>query len=272
MCIGTNVRKMNCFVRRGFVESFVRLAAVFGMVLIAPSVAAFAQITPPPQQMDLSGYHATFSDDFSNLSLNAQGPGARWITHTPWHGDFGDAIFADPSSGVFKSSPDGLEIIASKGVDGKWRSGLICSAWADNNPTAGFTQKFGYFEMTAELPDGMGTWPAFWLIGSDKRTAAAEIDVVQPACPLPQRLVVRVVADLVRPAGNGGQVVHMVERQQVFHFGLGGRIEMALRQFGDDAVPQRAPCPRCRHDEQGDENDQGEAAQERHWGNPCARG
>ncbi|MCB5944512.1 glycoside hydrolase family 16 protein [Acidocella sp. KAb 2-4] len=134
---------------------------------------------PPPQQMDLSGYHATFSDDFSSLSLNAQGAGARWITHTPWHGDFGDAIFADPSSGVFKSSPDGLEIIASKGTDGKWRSGLICSAWADNNPTAGFTQKYGYFEMTAKLPDGMGTWPAFWLIGSDKRTAAAEIDVVE---------------------------------------------------------------------------------------------
>ena len=149
------------------------------LAFAAPLVLATAQIRPGAAKLDLSGYHVTFSDDFSSLSLNAHGPGARWITHTPWQGDFGDAQFSDPDQAVFKSTPDGLEIIASQGEDGKWRSGLISSAWADNNPNAGFTQKYGYFEMTAKLPDGMGTWPAFWLIGSDKRITSAEIDVIE---------------------------------------------------------------------------------------------
>lgn len=151
---------------------FCTVAALVGLPPAAAQSASSATL-------DLSGYHVTFSDDFSTLSLAAQGPGARWTTHTPWHGDFGDATFSDPSPDVFKSTPDGLEIIASKGANGHWRSGLISSAWADNNPKAGFTQEYGYFEMTAQLPDGMGTWPAFWLIGSNKRSFAAEIDVIE---------------------------------------------------------------------------------------------
>ncbi len=155
------------------------LCAGAALAFAATPIFAAAQSQPAAAVLDLSGYHVTFSDDFSRLSLNAHGPGARWTTHTPWHGDFGDAAFSDPNPAVFKSTPDGLEIIASKGANGKWRSGLISSAWADNNPNAGFTQTYGYFEMTAKLPDGMGTWPAFWLIGSDKRRSASEIDVIE---------------------------------------------------------------------------------------------
>lgn len=145
----------------------------------AALVAASAQSRASNSELDLSSYHRTFSEDFSTLSLRAYGPGARWVTHTPWNGDFGDAAFSGPDPAIFKSTADGLEIIASQGADGKWRSGLLSSAWADNNPGAGFTQKYGYFEMTAQLPDGMGTWPAFWLIGSDKHGASAEIDVIE---------------------------------------------------------------------------------------------
>lgn len=142
-------------------------------------VEASAQSRASNSELDLSSYHLTFFEDFSTLSLRAHGPGARWVTHTPWNGDFGDATFSDPDPDIFKSTSGGLEIIASQGADGKWHSGLLSSAWADNNPSAGFTQKYGYFEMTAQLPDGMGTWPAFWLIGSDKHGASAEIDVIE---------------------------------------------------------------------------------------------
>ena len=31
--------------------------------------------------------------------MSAWGPGTRWIAHTPWHGDFGDAAFSDPLPG-----------------------------------------------------------------------------------------------------------------------------------------------------------------------------
>jgi hypothetical protein len=153
--------------------------AAAALVFVAATVLAAEPTQTSGSTLDLSDYHVTFFDDFSSLSMNAHGPGTRWTTHTPWHGDFGDAIFSDPNPAVFKSTVDGLAIVASRRADGKWRSGLISSAWADNNPDAGFTQKYGYFEMTAKLPDGMGTWPAFWLIGSDKRKTSAEIDVIE---------------------------------------------------------------------------------------------
>lgn len=162
---------------RGILWYALCIAAV--LAFAGTAMLAVAHNQPPGTVLDLSDYHVTFSDDFAQLSLSAHGPGTRWTTHTPWHGDFGDAVFSDPDAAVFKATPDGLMIIASRGADGKWRSGLISSAWADNQPDAGFTQKYGYFEMTAKLPDGMGTWPAFWLIGSDKSRSAAEIDVIE---------------------------------------------------------------------------------------------
>jgi hypothetical protein len=164
--------------RASVVDFWNRLC--IGLALAIPSNFAMAQnLDLSSGALDLSGFRITFSDHFDHLSLNAQGPGARWITHTPWHGDFGDATFSDPHPDVFKITAEGLEITASQMSGGKWHTGLICSAWADNNPNAGFTQKYGYFEMTAKLPSGMGTWPAFWLIGSDKRRSSAEIDVIE---------------------------------------------------------------------------------------------
>ena len=33
--------------------------------------------------------------------------------------------------------------------------------------------------MKAILPTGPGTWPAFWLVGTDKSKTASEIDVIE---------------------------------------------------------------------------------------------
>jgi len=38
-----------------------------------------------------------------------------------------------------------------------------------------FTQTYGYFEMRAQLPQGQGLWPAFWLLGPQNK----EIDVLE---------------------------------------------------------------------------------------------
>src|SRR5271155_2485397 len=49
-----------------------------------------------PRIIDLSNYRLTFSEDFRGpLQVTPWGP-SRWIAHTPWNGDFGDARFADP--------------------------------------------------------------------------------------------------------------------------------------------------------------------------------
>jgi beta-glucanase (GH16 family) len=127
--------------------------------------------------IDLSAYHITFEEDFSNFSVSPWGPNTRWIAHTPWHGDFGDAQFADPTPGFPFTVKDGvLRIEARRGEDGKWRSGLL----ATNDPDGrGFSQQFGYFEIRAKLPQGPGVWPAFWLISNKDPDASIEIDVLE---------------------------------------------------------------------------------------------
>jgi len=123
----------------------------------------------------------TFTEDFNTLSVSAYGDnGSRWIAHTPWNGDFGDAAFANPEPGFPFRVHDGiLDIEARKGTDGKWQSGLLASATPAN---AGFAQRYGYFEMRAELPPGPGTWPGFWLNANqrhDDPEPGVEIDVME---------------------------------------------------------------------------------------------
>ena len=153
-------------------------------IALAFSVSACARGTraqdlDPP--LDIATFNETFSDTFRELSIgNSPGSGKRWFTHTPWSGDFGDATFMNNGpEGPFTAGPAGLQIKASKAGDGKWTSGLISSRDRDGALGQGFTQKFGYFEMMAKLPDGHGTWPAFWLIGVDKAKAAVEIDIME---------------------------------------------------------------------------------------------
>ena len=159
-------------------RAFVLLAALVG--LAAPLHAMGAKL-------DLSTFVETFSDEFKTLDISSRGPGTRWIAHTPWNGDFGDAAFGDPRpGGPFSQTPDGLRITATKSPNGHWISGLICSMDRDGPGQQGFAQRYGYFEMKAKLPDGPGTWPAFWLVGTDKSRSSAEIDVIEYYGQFPQ--------------------------------------------------------------------------------------
>ncbi|RYC29460.1 glycoside hydrolase family 16 protein [Lichenibacterium minor] len=164
----------------------VALLAVGGLALGARVLASTPNVKPDGPALDLSGYQITFEDDFAKPDVVAHGPfsqhapGMRWIAHTPWNGDFGEARFADPGpGGPFGFGPDGLTITALKQDDGHWRSGLICSVDRDGAGQQGFVQRYGYFEMRAKLPEGPGTWPAFWLVGTDKSNGSAEIDVME---------------------------------------------------------------------------------------------
>jgi beta-glucanase (GH16 family) len=135
------------------------------------------RIVAQGDRLDLDLYVLTFSDEFDDLSVSAAGTHTRWTAHTSYNGDFGDARFADPTADFPFSIADGiLRIEARKGADETWRSGLLSSM----GPTgSGFAQKFGYFEIRAKLPDGPGTWPAFWLLGVDRTARFAELDVFE---------------------------------------------------------------------------------------------
>jgi hypothetical protein len=150
---------------------------------LAGAILMFFSTTSKPadKTLDLSGYTMTLNETFPKLDISAIGPNTAWIAHTPWNGDFGDAAFDNPGpNGPFSISPNGgLLITAHKDKSGKWHSGLISSVDRDGPIHSGFAQRYGYFEMKAILPTGPGTWPAFWLVGTDKSKTASEIDVIE---------------------------------------------------------------------------------------------
>lgn len=158
-----------------------------------------------PETLDIAGFQKTFSETFDHFDVSPWGPGTRWIAHTPWHGDFGDAAFADPMPGFpFQTAGHILRIEARKDQDGTWRSGLISSRDHDGRGGPGFAQAFGYFEMDAKLPPGPGVWPAFWLVGVTPKPRA-EIDVLEyyGHAPDAYHVTVHVWADGPEKFGDG---------------------------------------------------------------------
>jgi beta-glucanase (GH16 family) len=153
---------------------FVLCASILLLLHAPPSSAASVDTgdTIAPEKMTLA-----FNDEFDTLDISAWGPGTRWISHTPWSGDFGGARFGNPGeNSPFVTDSGLLRIEAARDEAGNWRSGLLASVDPKGN---GFAQQYGYFEMRAKLPEGSGVWPAFWLVGKDRSKATAEIDVLE---------------------------------------------------------------------------------------------
>lgn len=127
--------------------------------------------------LDLRGYTLTFDEPFDRLDVSAWGPGTRWIAHTPWAGDFGDAAFVDPTPQLPFSINNGILTITMRQVGAKWTSGLLASI---DRQSVGFQQTTGYWEMRAKLPRGVGVWPAFWLAAIGKPgKPSPEIDGIE---------------------------------------------------------------------------------------------
>ncbi|MCR5875923.1 family 16 glycosylhydrolase [Phenylobacterium sp. J426] len=130
----------------------------------------------------------TFVDNFDSLQL-----GSVWKTNFGYAGD-GLNSFTLPRNGELQVyvSPD------FKGTTGaalglnpySVSNGVLTitaqpAGWQSQNMwgyqyTSGMldshhTQTYGYFEMRAELPDGQGLWPAFWLLGENNN----EIDILE---------------------------------------------------------------------------------------------
>ena len=164
---------------------FIRWTIGVGLLILVVIVLRSANGQPPNASVDgdtidPAKFRMTFDENFKTLDVSAWGPGTRWIAHTPWSGDFGDAKFDDPGpGGPFSITSNGLEITARQDAQGGWYSGLLSSMDSIGPAQTGFAQRYGYFEMCAKFPDGPGVWPAFWLIGTDRRYGTAEFDVVE---------------------------------------------------------------------------------------------
>src|SRR6266481_3295759 len=91
------------------------------LVALAGAAITFDGDANAASTIDINDYVETFSDTFRDgADVTAWGP-SRWIAHTPWHGDFGDARFVDPRPNFpFSTDQDGLKITARKTPAGKW--------------------------------------------------------------------------------------------------------------------------------------------------------
>ena len=164
-----------CLVALGFLLAF----------LFSPA----AHAAPP------AGYQQVFDEEFTGPLQVAGSTGwgpivspLKWIAHTPYGGDFGQAYFTGPHENASTPSPfsvsNGILTITAyqdPTINNHWRSGLLSSADCNGN---GFSQALGYWECRMQLPSGSGVWPAFWLAGVNgisktRTTNSAEIDILE---------------------------------------------------------------------------------------------
>lgn len=147
------------------------------MTLMLLQLGAFATEAQCANTLDIGAYQETFSDHFrGKVDVTPSGP-SRWTAHTPWHGDFGDAVFVNPRPGFpFVPGEEGLKIIARKNQQNRWESGLLSSR---DDQRRGFVQSGGYFEARMKLPAGPGVWPAFWLASEGDGVEGCEIDIIE---------------------------------------------------------------------------------------------
>lgn len=127
--------------------------------------------------LDTTKLDLTFADEFT--SLNLQSGGGTWRTSF-WDAEGGRSLASNGELQVYMdeaylglgvnpfSIQDGMlnihadtataEVQAATGYD--YTSGMLSSRDS-------FSQTYGYFEIKCELPEGQGTWPAFWMLPAD---------------------------------------------------------------------------------------------------------
>lgn len=127
-----------------------------------------AGITPVGQG---SGWSMTFNDDFNGSSLNRN----VWRSDYFPNGGNGEMqqYVSDNSHNNYIVQKGMLQIVGRKEtLNGQpYTSGII-------HTKGRFEQKYGYFEIRAQVPYGKGYWPAFWLL-PDQDNWVPEIDVTE---------------------------------------------------------------------------------------------
>jgi beta-glucanase (GH16 family) len=113
-------------------------------------------------------WHLALDDEFSGTTLNT----ALWNTQYPWgsanNGDGSIETFQPANTAV---NGQGQLVLTAKKSGSAWTSGQV-------NTFGKFSIEDGVYEIRAELPNAVGTWPAFWALPADG-SWPPEIDVVE---------------------------------------------------------------------------------------------
>jgi fibronectin type 3 domain-containing protein len=118
--------------------------------------------------LDLTGYALTYQDEFNNSSVSVTSntpKGGSSYYYWPPYGAAGAYSASIWDTAAISAGGGMMQIKAFKDANGQWHSGNISSM---DTTGAGFAQQWGYWEVSAKMPDsGVGSWPAFWIMSEN---------------------------------------------------------------------------------------------------------
>lgn len=142
----------------------------------ADAGAALAEAVAPEREL-------LFADEFNGGALDRD----KWIVIGPdfWVNNEQQAYIDDPSTIAFRSDVPGAEggalvlrPVFKPGADPKAeRNAPFVSGRIESQGKFDF--QHGRAEARIKLPDNVGVWPAFWLLGNDRWPDTGEIDIME---------------------------------------------------------------------------------------------
>ena len=151
--------------------------------ILLPLAAALAVIPAAASAQQMEGRELIFADEFDTPALDRD----KWITIGPdfWVNNEQQMYVDDPAvinvmQGVAGAEGGVLMLrpVFNPGLDpNKDRNAPFVSGRIESKGKFDFT--YGRAEARIRMPDAVGVWPAFWLLGNGKWPQTGEIDIME---------------------------------------------------------------------------------------------
>ena len=151
--------------------------------ILLPLAAALATIPAAASAQDMDGRTLIFADEFNGAEVDRE----KWIAIGPdfWVNNEQQVYVDDPAVINIMQGVEGadggalmLRPVFNPGLDpNKDRNAPFVSGRLESKGKFDFT--YGRAEARIRMPDAVGVWPAFWLLGNGKWPQTGEIDIME---------------------------------------------------------------------------------------------